>query len=390
MKKNININLCGRLFQIDEDACDMLQHYIDSLRSAFGRQEGGDEIVDDIEARIAELFDELKNNGNDAITIEHVKSVITRIGRPEELTGEDTGAQKDWQQKAEETFNDVRSKLNQASNKMAGRRLYRNPNDKMVAGVLSGLAAYTDIDVTFWRLGAVLLTFCYGTGILLYIVLAIILPEAKTPEDQLRMEGREVNPQNLADAVIDDRQPQRQPSNALREILSFLLKIAFGFFVVIAIFVGIIIGITFLTALIALVSALFFLPIGSTLPFSLEAMGLAAAYEQAPATLILFTVALFVLLLVPLYAIIHMVLSLSKKVQPMSTGQRIAWVVIWIIALCCIVPAGITVSYYHDEQRKEEYNQKHIYQRDFTDTWEHNCFNMEKFEVRDVLSNIAV
>ena len=159
-------------------------------------------------------------------------------------------------------------------------------------------------------------------------------------------------------------------TNALREILSFLLKIAFGFFVVIAIFVGIIIGITFLTALIALVSALFFLPMGSTLPFSLEAMGLAAAYEQAPATLILFTVALFVLLLVPLYAIIHMVLSLSKKVQPMSTGQRIAWVVIWIIALCCIVPAGITVSYYHDEQRKEEYNQKHIYQRDFTDTWE--------------------
>ena len=92
MKKNITINLCGRLFQIDEDACDMLQHYIDSLRHSFGKQEGGDEIVDDIEARIAELFDELRQQGTEAITIDHVKDVITRIGKPEELAGEEEKA----------------------------------------------------------------------------------------------------------------------------------------------------------------------------------------------------------------------------------------------------------------------------------------------------------
>ena len=92
MKKNITINLSGRLFQIDEDACDMLQHYVDSLRSAFGKEEGGDEIVDDIETRIAELFDELKTQGNEAVNIDHVKEIISRIGRPEELTGnEDAG-----------------------------------------------------------------------------------------------------------------------------------------------------------------------------------------------------------------------------------------------------------------------------------------------------------
>ena len=82
MKKNITINLSGRLFQIDEDACNMLQHYVDSLRSAFGKEEGGDEIVDDIETRIAELFDELKTQGNEAINISHVKDIISRIGRP--------------------------------------------------------------------------------------------------------------------------------------------------------------------------------------------------------------------------------------------------------------------------------------------------------------------
>ena len=86
MKKNITINLCGRLFQIDEDAYELLQHYIESLRHSFGKSEGGDEIVDDIEARIAELFTELREQGNEAITIDHVKAIISRIGEPEQLT----------------------------------------------------------------------------------------------------------------------------------------------------------------------------------------------------------------------------------------------------------------------------------------------------------------
>ena len=73
MKKNITINLCGRLFQIDEDAYEMLQHYTESLRASFGKEEGGEEIADDIEERIAELFDELKANGVEAITIDQVE-----------------------------------------------------------------------------------------------------------------------------------------------------------------------------------------------------------------------------------------------------------------------------------------------------------------------------
>ena len=74
MKKNITLNLCGRLFQIDEDAYELLQQYIESLRSSFGHEEGGEEIADDIEARIAELFDELRQQGIEAITIDKVPS----------------------------------------------------------------------------------------------------------------------------------------------------------------------------------------------------------------------------------------------------------------------------------------------------------------------------
>ena len=139
MKKNITINLCGRLFQIDEDAYELLQQYIESLRIYFGRQEGGDEIVDDIEVRIAELFDELKANGTEAITIEHVKDIITRIGKPEEMAGNDENTQSEgrgghrydsFRDAAEGVMNNVRART-------AGKRLYRNPNDKMLAGVMS-------------------------------------------------------------------------------------------------------------------------------------------------------------------------------------------------------------------------------------------------------------
>ena len=85
MKKNMTINLCGRLFAIDEDAYEMLATYEQSLRNYFRTREGGEEIAEDLEARIAELFDELKAKGVEAITIDHVREVIHRIGRPEEM-----------------------------------------------------------------------------------------------------------------------------------------------------------------------------------------------------------------------------------------------------------------------------------------------------------------
>ena len=141
MKKNITINLCGRLFQIDEDAYELLQQYIESLRQSFGRKEDGDEIVNDIEARIAELFDELRQQDVEAITIDHVKDIITRIGKPEQLTGDDEG--KEEEHKTSSEGSNTQSIFDNMRARTAGKRLYRNPNDQMVAGVLSGLASYT-------------------------------------------------------------------------------------------------------------------------------------------------------------------------------------------------------------------------------------------------------
>jgi len=377
MKKNFTINLCGRLFQIDEDAYELLQHYTNSLRSHFGRQPEGEEIVNDIEERIAELFDELKAKGIQAITIDHVKDIITRIGKPEQLADEDKPENEQSEQQTDSSaFDDLRSagrkaydSLHSSSrkayddlrNRTASKRLFRNPKDKIVFGVLSGMAAYTNTDPLLWRLGTVIFTFFYGIGFIIYVVMALILPEARTPEQRLQMEGKPVNPQNLADEVIDDKGGEPVPNSASREILSILLKIIIGIFVGFIALIGFVLAIAFFGVLMTVVFALI-MPAKTAIaiPFTLSGMGLSEVWASYPAVLIAFAVALLATLFIPVYAIVHMLLSLSKKVKPMSIAQRIAWIVAWAICLCAAIPLGSMVGMLHNENEKEQWNQVHI------------------------------
>lgn len=226
MKKNITINLLGRLYAIDEDAYELLKRYTDSLHNYFGRREGGEEIADDIEARIAELFDELKAGGLQAITIGHVEDIIHRVGRPEEMEGSSPDSN-NGDERFSTHFTDGSEPLRytggygQWLGGASSRRLYRDVSDRKLMGVLSGLAAYFGGDVLWWRLGYLAMFFLPGgfvsrmfyysrwhwgisidfTLTALYIALAIFMPVAETPEDRLRMKGKPVNPQNLADEV---------------------------------------------------------------------------------------------------------------------------------------------------------------------------------------------
>ena len=351
MKKNITINLCGRLFQIDEDAYEMLQQYIESLRSSFGREEGGDEIVDDIEARIAELFDELRQQGIEAITIDHVKDIITRIGRPEELTGNDNvndnhndngnnGHRYDsFRSAAQDVIDNVRART-------AGKRLYRNPKDKMLTGVCSGLAAYTNTDPVIWRLLFVLLVLFYGIGIISYIVLSLIVPEAHKPEELLQMEGRDVTPQNLADAVVEkDTRPAEPRRSFLGSIFSFVLKLLAGFFLCILAIVAFVLLVCFLLALGALI-IVFTVPsaVHHSLPFDLGDMNLPDIYATHPWLVVVFCVSLLLALSLPVYAIIHILLEKAGKVRPMGIAQRIISIIVWIVAMFTVVPSIIALQ----------------------------------------------
>lgn len=173
MKKVININFQGRVIPIEESAYDVLKVYVESLRRFFANEEGRDEIINDIEGRIAELFGESLKKGSTCITDEDVNNVINSMGRPEDFEGEESNMQSQLggnQQQQQSNFH-------QYTEPGASRgRLYRDTNEKMLGGVCSGIAAYFRIDPTVVRLLFLVLFFGGGSGFLLYLLLWIILP----------------------------------------------------------------------------------------------------------------------------------------------------------------------------------------------------------------------
>lgn len=243
MKKNISINLFGSLYCIDEDAYVLLQKYTDSMKSYFARQEGGEEIADDIEHRVAELMWQKKEEGNEAIDIDMIKEIMAKIGNPAEIDGKDEESAEQTASKtagnATDTTGNASSNSGSSSGKTYGnttsdenknkwnlndRHLYRNPKDKKLGGVCSGLALFfnggkdTGInDATFWRLGflgmTVFLMFYMPYWMpdvvnisvpVFYVILWIIMPEAKTPEDMLRMKGKDVTPENINEEILHE------------------------------------------------------------------------------------------------------------------------------------------------------------------------------------------
>ena len=393
MKKNITINLCGRLFAIDEDAYEMLATYEQSLRAYFRTREGGEEIAEDLEARIAELFDELKAHGTEAINIEHVREVIHRIGRPEEMEGEE--APSDSPREGEKSD-------------LTPKRLYRNPEDKKMMGVLSGFAAYFGGDVLWWRLGyaaAVLLSFVgslhnflwfwpgrmlyfnvYYWGFALiaaYILLAVLMPVAETPEDRLRMKGKEVNPQNLAEEVAkqDNGKPapgrptpapsreggetsglqgessvaRLSPSRGSGErVFSGCIGCIGGFFVALWTVIstlfrwtiyafGVFIAGWCLFGIVCLL-AVSLNPINFIHKFGYfwDSPEFAEIIPSITIPFYIFVVAALVVLAITAYAIIHSLLNEFQQMPSMPYRQRIALLVMWILGL---VAAGATCGY---------------------------------------------
>ena len=146
MKKTLTVNLGGTVYHIDEDAYNLLDNYLNNLRYHFRKEEGADEIVRDMETRIAELFDEYIRIGQQVITIEQVEAVIARMGKPEELNTDDNDEKKE-------------EKTNHTYGNGTARRLFRNPDDRILGGVLSGLSAYFGWD-TYWSTGSRM--FCPG------------------------------------------------------------------------------------------------------------------------------------------------------------------------------------------------------------------------------------
>ncbi len=173
MKKVININFQGQVIAIEEDAYEVLKLYIDSLKVYFSREEDGDEIVNDIECRIAELFGNRLKHGIPCITVEDVESIIASIGRPRDFDA-------DYEEVSRETSRDqgegrsTRGESREGTKGEEPRKLYRNSSDKIIGGVCSGLAHFLKVDPVWIRLLFVIL---FGVFFWVYLVLWIVLKE---------------------------------------------------------------------------------------------------------------------------------------------------------------------------------------------------------------------
>lgn len=184
MNKTVNINLAGIFFHIDEDAYAKLQRYLDAIRHSFSNTQGRDEIISDIEARIAELFNEKIKNERQVISVKEVEEVIAIMGQPEDYMVD------------EEIFEDEPKRTQSA--KTVGKKLFRDPENGYVGGVSSGLGHYLGIEAIWIRLLWILLTiFSSGAFVLIYIAFWIFVPEAKTTADKLAMRGEEVTISNI-------------------------------------------------------------------------------------------------------------------------------------------------------------------------------------------------
>ena len=181
MKKTFTININGTIFNIDDDAYESLSQYLGKIKAYFGKQEGGEEVCSDIEARIAEILREKIAEGKEVVTLQDIENVISIMGTPGDITGEGTPGTSESGAKRQ-------------------KRLYRDPDNRVLGGVCSGIAAYFNIDPVIIRLIFVVLIFS-GVGALLYLVLWIITPEAASVPEKLEMRGEPVTIENIEKSV---------------------------------------------------------------------------------------------------------------------------------------------------------------------------------------------
>ena len=261
MNKTLNINLGGLIFHIDEEAFLKLERYLTTLKQQFASTQGGAEIIKDIEVRIAELFRERTSEAKEVITIKDVDEVITILGRPEDyLDPED----------------EMGGSRRYSQSRRANKRVFRDPDDKILGGVASGLAAYINVDTIWVRIFFIVLAFS-GFSILFYVILWAVIPKATTTAEKLQMRGESVNISNIERSVkeefkdlgenvkdfgrkageYDYKKPANQFGEFIADVANFFLN-ALKFFVK---FFFKLIGLSFLAmgfvALLALIAALF-------------------------------------------------------------------------------------------------------------------------------------
>jgi phage shock protein PspC (stress-responsive transcriptional regulator) len=188
MKKTLSINISGFVFHIDEDAYEKLHRYLEAIKSHFRGFEGKDEVISDVEARVAEILQKKISSSKEVIIMEDVDEVIGILGQPSDfgMDDEDAASRKEF------------------SYSILPKRLYRDPERKVFGGVCSGLGAYFNLDPVWVRVIFIFMVLISGFGLLLYLILWMVVPEARTTAERLEMRGKPVNISNIEKSLGEE------------------------------------------------------------------------------------------------------------------------------------------------------------------------------------------
>lgn len=245
MKQTVTANISGMVFHIEVDAYEILQSYLGKIRSYFKNSGDCDEIMADIESRIAELMNDKLDQKNQVITLKDVEEVIQIMGKPEQYVTDES----------EESAAGSASEKTTYSKET--KRLFRDPDNRVFGGVASGIGHYVGLDPVWIRLLFVIIFFVGSSGFWIYIILWIVMPEAKTAAQKLQMKGEPVNIENIGKTFeegakrmseefknLKSRNFGEKLENFFEKVFGFLAVIIKGTLKVLARILGLIIVVT--------------------------------------------------------------------------------------------------------------------------------------------------
>ncbi|MDR0863755.1 MAG: DUF2807 domain-containing protein [Candidatus Symbiothrix sp.] len=332
MKKTLTVNLNGRVFNIDEDAYQLLDNYLKNLRIYFRNEDGQAEILADFEARIEELFSDRVRLGYNVIDIEQVEKVIAQMGRPDDFGESEKNEENKKSEHKEKTTSPFFT---------VKKKFYRNPDDKMFGGLCSGLAAYCDWDVLVVRIIATVLVFVTSLWIVpVYLVAWLLVPEARTAQQKLEMQGKPITVENIGKTVaagVEDLK-KKQNDGCLGSFVNFMV----AFFKVCLVGLGILIGIPLVFFLVIMIIVLFAAVFGVST--GLLAGGLSVPWAENSLLLfnhpVLATIGLCLIIGIPLVALVYSIVSYLFKLKPVHKGVKWAGLIAWIAALILVACSG--------------------------------------------------
>jgi phage shock protein PspC (stress-responsive transcriptional regulator) len=188
MKKTLTISISGFVFHIEEDAYEKLHRYLDAITSHFKGFKGKEEVISDIESRVAEILQKKISASKEVITISDVDEVIGIMGQPSDFGPEE----------------DAKENAQASPYSYMPKRLYRDTEHKILGGVCSGLGAYFNVDPVWVRLIFILSIGVSGFGVPAYIIMWIVVPEARTTAERLEMKGEPVTVSNIEKNFSDE------------------------------------------------------------------------------------------------------------------------------------------------------------------------------------------